>query len=298
MAIKSKRIEEIGKKKIVQDSIFIFLGALLQAVGYSLFVAPASIVPGGVYGISIAINHLTKNVFSFFPDGLPIGATALLFNIPLFLLATKKLGLSSGGKTIATFFLTSLFTDLIGQITQRQPLVENDLILASVYGGAILGLGVLFTFKAGSTSAGTDVVARIIAKGNNIRINKALLLTDSLVVLFGLIAFGDWKIPLYSLITLFVFSSVVGMLQPENPNKAIFIISNDLEGIRNAVKQLNLRGTIIHGQGMYAGVEREVFFIFAERKHLPRLRKRILEVDPSAFISTMNASIDTVPRIT
>lgn len=286
------------RKNIIRDSIFVVLGAFLQALGYAVFIAPASIIPGGVYGIAIALNHLSQGLFSFFPNGLPIGITALFFNVPLFLLAMKKLGLSSGGKTVATFLLISLFTDLISGYMGNKPLVEDDMLLASVYGGTILGLGVFMTFKAGSTSAGTDVLARIIAKGTNKRISEIILIVDSLVVAFGLLVFADWKVPLYSLITIFVYSWAIGLLQPENPNKAVVIVSTNPLALRDVIiNELKLRGTFLHGQGFYEGVERDIIFLIVERKHMTRLKKLVLETDPNAFISTTNATNDTIPKI-
>jgi uncharacterized membrane protein YczE len=143
-------------KKNVADYTLIVIGAFLQALSYSLFLAPYKIVPGGVYGISIVLHHVTQGLFSFMPEGLPMGATALCFNVPLLLLAMKKLGLASGPKTIVTFVLISIFTDSFSYLFANQPLVENDSFIACFYGGAILGLGVTCVFRAQSTSAGTD----------------------------------------------------------------------------------------------------------------------------------------------
>lgn len=100
-------------KRNVMDYSLIVVGSFLQALSYVLFLAPYKIVPGGVYGISIVIHYVTKDLFPFFPDGLPMGATALCFNIPLMILAMKKIGLSSGPKTIVTFLLISIFYRLI-----------------------------------------------------------------------------------------------------------------------------------------------------------------------------------------
>ena len=80
-------------KRNVMDYSLIVVGSFLQALSYVLFLAPYKIVPGGVYGISIVIHYVTKDLFPFFPDGLPMGATALCFNIPLMILAMKKIGL-------------------------------------------------------------------------------------------------------------------------------------------------------------------------------------------------------------
>lgn len=278
----------------MQDFLYILFGSFLEALAYSAFIAPANIVPGGVYGITIALNHLTKGLFSFAPDGLPIGTMALFFNVPLLLLAIRKLGLGSGPKTVLTFVLISLFTDAIGTFLGGRELVPGDKILASFYGGAILGLGVYFVFQAGSTSAGTDVLGRVIAKGSNIKLSNAIIIIDSIVVLFGLLVFRDLSVPLYSWLTIFVYGQVVSFLQPENPKKAVFIVSPKLDELKGLlIDKLNLRGTYMHGKGMYKGEEREIIFTIVERKSLPKVKNGVWEIDPMAFISTMDASSET-----
>lgn len=291
--LRNKFLDE-GQSFTMQDFLYILFGSFLEALAYSAFIAPANIVPGGVYGITIALNHLTKGLFSFAPDGLPIGTMALFFNVPLLLLAIRKLGLGSGPKTVLTFVLISLFTDAIGTFLGGRELVPGDKILASFYGGAILGLGVYFVFQAGSTSAGTDVLGRVIAKGSNIKLSNAIIIIDSIVVLFGLLVFRDLSVPLYSWLTIFVYGQVVSFLQPENPKKAVFIVSPKLDELKGLlIDKLNLRGTYMHGKGMYKGEEREIIFTIVERKSLPKVKNGVWEIDPMAFISTMDASSET-----
>lgn len=282
----------LKKSKPVMDAMYIVFGALLQSLAYSFFLASANIVPGGVYGTTIAINHLTKGIFSFAPDGLPIGTMALFFNVPLLILASKKLGLSSGGKTVATFLLISIFTDLFLALAAHIGFEVEDRLLSAFYGGAILGLGVFFVFKAGSTSAGTDVLGRVIANGRNVKLSDCIIVIDSLVVIFGLIAFKDWTVPLYSWLTIFVYGKVVDFLQPENPQKAIFIVTPYTLKVKDKLltEYSDARGTILQGKGMYRGEEREVIFMITERKMMARIKKTVQSVDPTAFISTMDAS--------
>ena len=272
------------------------VGAFLQALSYVLVLAPFKIVPGGVYGISIVLHYVTKGVFSIFPDGLPMGATALCFNVPLLLLAMKKIGLSSGPKTIVTFVLISVFTDTLSYFCGTEPLVENDTFIACFYGGAILGIGVTCVFKAQSTSAGTDVLARVIANNSNLKVSNMIIILDSAIVMLGLIVFQDWAVPLYSWFAIFVYGKVVEMFQTENPNRAVFIVSKKTQEIKDLiVGKMGMRGTFLHGRGMYEGKEKEIIFTIAERKDMPRLKDEIKEIDPNAFISTMHASKDS-PR--
>lgn len=272
---------------------FIVAGAFLQALSYVLFLAPYKIVPGGVYGISIVLHYTTQSVFSFLPDGLPMGITALCFNIPLMLIAMKKIGLSSGAKTVVTFLLVSVFVDSLTYIIGDEQLVANDRFIAGFYGGVILGLGVSLVFRAGGTSAGTDVVARLLANNSNLKVSNMIIAVDSCVVLLGLIAFQDWAVPLYSWFTIFVYGKIVEMLQAENPNRAVFIVSRKPAELKDLiVGKLGMRGTFIHGRGMYEGKEKEIIFTIAERKDLRLLKDEVKQVDPQAFISTMQASKD------
>lgn len=283
-------------KNNVADYSLIVVGSFLQALAYVLFLAPYKIVPGGVYGISIVLHHLTKGVFSFFPEGLPLGAMALCFNIPLLFLAMKKIGLSSGPKTIVTFLLISFLTDALSFFVGNTPLVENDPFIACFYGGAALGLGVTCIFRAQSTSAGTDVLARVISGHSNMKVSHTIILIDSVIVILGLLVFQDWAVPLYSWFTIFVYGKIVEMFQTENPNRAVFIVSNYTAEVKELlVDKMGLRGTFLHGRGMYAGKEKEIIFTIAERKDLPRIKNGVKAIDPDAFISTMHASKDS-PR--
>lgn len=280
----------------IKDYSLILIGSFLQALAYVVFMAPYKIVPGGVYGISIVIHYVTEGVFSFMPEGLPMGLTALCFNIPLMVLAMKKIGLESGPKTIVTFLLISVFTDLFSYWIGYDSLVENDHFIAGFYGGAILGIGVTCVFRAQSTSAGTDVLARVIANQSNLKVSNVIITLDSAIVMFGLIVFRDWAVPLYSWFTIFVYGKIVEMFQPENPSRAVFIVSKKTDQLKDLIlNKLNMGGTFLHGRGMYKGEEQEIIFTLTERKDLRRLKDEVKEIDPQAFVSTMHASKDS-PR--
>lgn len=293
MEQKSLQPTKTALNNAMKDYSLIIVGAFLQALSYVLFMTPYKIVPGGVYGISIVIHHVTKGILPIFPDGFPLGATALCFNIPLMILAMKKIGLASGPKTVVTFLLISIFTDTLSYFL-GEPLVQNDPFLAAFYGGAILGIGVTCIFKAQSTSAGTDVLARVLSVNSNLKVSNLIILFDSAIVMLGLIVFQDWAIPLYSWFTIFVYGKVIEMFQTENPNRAVFIVSPKTEEIKELiVNKLGMRGTFIHGQGMYEGQEKKIIFTIADRKDMPHLSKEIKKIDPDSFVSIMHASKDS-----
>lgn len=174
--------------------------------------------------------------------------------------------------------------------------MENDHFIAGFYGGAILGIGVTCVFKAQSTSAGTDVLARVIANQSNMKVSNVIIALDSAIVMLGLIVFRDWAVPLYSWFTIFVYGKIVEMFQTENPSRAVFIVSKKTDQLKDLIlNKLKLGGTFLHGRGMYKGEEQDIIFTLAERKDLRRLKDEIKEIDPQAFVSTMHASKDA-PR--
>lgn len=287
---------DIFSKSNFRDILLIVAGSIIMSIAYAAFIAPNNIVPGGVYGISIVINHITKGIFAFAPDGFPLGITAIFFNIPLFILAARNLGRFSAGKTVVTFLLIAFFTDLISSYIGNSDFVAGDTLLASFYGGALLGLSVFMIFMAQSTCAGTDTLSRVIARRKNIKISTIIMIIDSSIVMMGLIAFGDWRVPLYSWVTIFIYGKVVDILQPQNTHKAVFIISDKPKEIRDAiVGRMGMRGTFLHGKGMYEGNEREVIYLIVQRKNIISLKREVLSIDPKAFISTNDASQDSIP---
>ena len=262
---------------------FIILGAFILATGFVFFITPYKIVPGGVYGISIVLHYLF---------GTPVGMMALCFDIPLTVIGVKILGPRFGFKTVLGFSLTAIFTDTLTWIWGFEPLVKGDALLSSIFGGLLLGLGLGLIFKSKATSGGSDIVATIIAKYTKLPIGQLMILVDSVIVLFGLLVFRDWKIPLYSWIVIFITGRVIdGVLEGINYEKSLFIISDKHEEIREKIiSGLNRGGTIIEGKGMYNMADRKIIFTVISRRELAMLEEYIQEIDPKAFLTVFDAS--------
>ena len=284
--------DKIFSKKWVIDYLFIIVGSFILASGFVFFVTPHKIVPGGVYGISIVVHYLTKGVFSFWPDGVPIGLFALMIDIPLVIAGIKILGPRFGVKTITGSVLTATFTDLI---TWFRPVADaplvNDVLLSSVFGGVLIGFGLGLIFKSRATSGGSDIVAMIIAKYTNIQIGRLMIYVDSVIVLFGLFAFGDWAIPLYSWIVIYITGKVIDItLEGADYNKALMIISKQHELIKKKlIVDLNRGGTYLNGEGMYTGEEKQIIYTVVSRREVAVLKEYISNIDPEAFITVMDA---------
>jgi len=192
--------DKLFSAKWFKSYALIAVGTFLVSVGYVMFISPNKIVPGGIYGISIMLHYLL---------GTPIGLTALVFNIPLTLIGTKLLGPRFGTRTVVAFVLTSIYVDALYYLYGSEPLVPNEMLLSSIFGGLFIGIGVAMTFKAKSTSGGSDVIAMILQKYTRWPSGQLMMLVDGSIVAISLFVFGDWKIPLFSLITIFVVGRVI-----------------------------------------------------------------------------------------
>lgn len=270
----------------------IIIGSFILAAGFVYFITPYRIVPGGVYGIAIVLHYMTKGVWDFMPSGLPIGLTGLILNIPLTIAGIKILGPRFGIKTVIGFILTSVFIDLLTMLRGEAPLVENDALLSSIFGGVLIGAGLGLIFKSKATSGGSDIVAMIIAKHTRLPLGQLMIYVDSGIVLIGLAAFGDWKIPLYSWIVIFITGKVIDVvLEGISYNKSVMIISNHYEEIRKKIiEDLNRSGTLFRGEGMYRGEPKTVIYTVLTRRELAILESHIHKIDPDAFLTVTDAS--------
>ena len=154
-----------------------------------------------------------------------------------------------------------------------------------------MGVGVGLIFKSRASSGGSDVVASILSKYTKIPLGTQLMMVDSVIVVLGFLVFQDWKIPLYSWLTIFIMGKVIDLvLQGFSDDKAMFIISDKSEEIRQfIVNDLKRGGTILQGQGMYFRTEKEVLFIVANRRYIPDIHNSIFKIDPRAFITVVDA---------
>ena len=274
--------DKIFSKAWFWDTALIIIGTFSLAVGIVFFIAPYKFVPGGVYGISIVLHHLL---------GTPIGLVSLCMDIPLLLIGIKLLGNKFGVKTFIGIVLTAVFVDALGRIWGNNPLVEGDALLSGIFGGVLVGLGLGFVFRAKATSGGTDIVAMILSKYIHLPLGQLLIYIDSVIVLIGLIAFQDWKIPLYSWLVIFVTGKVVDtVLEGISVDKVVIIISEKNEEIREKlIFKMDRGGTYLHAQGMYEGIDKKVIYTNISRRELPILLAHIRDIDPTAFVSVMDA---------
>ncbi len=279
-------------KHWIWNYVQLTVGAFILAMGYVLFVTPYKIVPGGIYGVSIIIHYLTKSLFPFAPNGLPVGMTGFILDIPLTLFGMRILGTKFGVRNFIGLGLTSVFIDSGTLVWGYNPLVTNDPLLSSIFGGVLFGIGLGLIFKSKGATGGTDTIAMIIAKHTRAPLGQLLIYIDSTVVLLGLVAFGDWKIPLYSWIVIFITGKVIdGVMQGFNYEKTVIIISEHYEEIRKKILfDLDRGGTYFLGEGMYEGKPKKIIYTNISRRELGTLIEYIKEIDPNAFLTVMDAN--------
>ncbi len=290
-------------KQWFYDYSMILIGTFIMAAGFVFFITPHKIVPGGVYGIAIVINDLTQGMFpnGFFglfvetfhqyKDGLPIGLVSYIINVPLLILGVKILGPRFGFKTIVGFTACSFFIDLLTSFWGLDPLA-SDTLLSCVFGGILIGVGLALIFKAKGTTAGSDIIAMIIAKYTNISLGKLIIYIDSIIVLLALVAFKDWQIPLYSWIVIYITGKAIDLtMDGADYNKALIIISEKHEMIKDKIlADFDRGGTYFHGEGMWSGSKKQIIYTIVSRREMSILKSYISKVDANAFITVMNTS--------
>lgn len=284
--------DKVFSKKWIKDYFFILIGSFILAAGFVFFVTPHKIVPGGVYGIAIVVHYISEGMFSFWPEGIPIGLFGLVLNIPLTIAGVKILGPRFGIKTVVGFVLTSVFIDGITYFRPggNVPLVD-DVLLSSVFGGVLIGFGLGLIFKSRATSGGSDIIAMIIAKYTNLQLGKLMIYVDSVIVLLALFAFQDWHIPLYSWIVIYISGRAIDMtIEGADYNKALLIISKKhLEIKEKLLTDLERGGTYLSGEGMFTGEKKQIIYTVVSRREVAILEEFISKIDPEAFITIMDA---------
>ena len=275
--------EKLFSRRWFYSYSLILIGAFILAAGFVFFITPYKLVPGGVFGVGIVLYHLL---------GIPVGLTGLVFNIPLTIVGIKLLGPRFGVKTVVGFVLTSVFIDGLTYLIGDMALVEDDALLSSIFGGVLIGFGLGLIFKAKASSGGTAILSQIVAKYTRMPLGQTLIIIDSVIVLLGLVAFGDWKIPLYSWIVIFITGKVIDItMEGMSYEKTIFIISDKYEEIRHKIlNDIRRGGTYIDGKGMYNNSDKKIIFVNVTRRELSILTEFVNEIDPKAFLTVIEAS--------
>lgn len=268
------------------------VGAFILASGFVFFMRPYQIVPGGVSSLGMIMNHI-------FPS-IEMGTFAMMFDIPLMLIGFRVFGGGFGAKTVIAAFLSPLFMNLLSYLVPGQNPAEmfggvmdfsNDMIMVCVFGGALVGAGVGLVIRAGATTGGTDIVALLMQKYLGIGFARSLFIADASIVILGIIVFGDWKLPMYSLVTIFVSTKVVDfVIDGASYDKLLFIISDKHSELESFILEDMERGaTYIKSSGMYTRKDKDMVFLVVSRREVNAVQAKIKEIDPHSFVVVVTA---------
>lgn len=259
-------------KKNLKKFLFLTLGAFLVAIGLEFFYVPNNIIDGGIIGVSIILSYL-KNI--------PLGALLISLNIPFFLFGYKKLGKRFLVSSFYAILCLGGFVTLIGSCCK----ITQNLLLAAVFGGVIIGAGVGLILRNNGSLDGTEVIAMTITKKLSFSVGEIIMFFN----IFILIAAGfvfDWDRAMYSLLGYFViFKTIDTILEGFDSSKAMMIVTDKPDEIaRTIMHELNRGVTFLHGQGAYTGIDRKIVYCIVNRLELSKIRDIVIDRDKDAFI--------------
>lgn len=274
-------LELINKKSYIKRTITFLIGLLLIALSYNIFLAPNNLVPGGVTGLAIIINNF-----------VPIDSSLIIlfFNIILLLVSYLTLGKEKTRATILGALLLPVFISLTSSITDLFYIDTSQLLLSSVFGGALFGFGAGLVFKAGFSTGGTDIINLIVSKYFKTGIGTSMLLTDGLIVLGSSFAFGMTRL-MYSIIILYIISFMSDrVILGISDSKAFYIITDKDDEVKEYIlNSLNHGVTIFKAKGGFKKENRNVLMCVLPTKEYYRLRTGISEIDKDAFFVVTDA---------
>ncbi|MEW5783531.1 MAG: YitT family protein [Bacillota bacterium] len=266
-------------KRYLGEVLAILLGTLVMAVAMNMFLVPHRLAAGGISGLGVILFHLF---------GIPVGLTILAANIPMFVIAYFLLGRRV---VIQSLLGTIFFSAAIELMAPFLGVATQDMLLASVYGGVIMGLGLGLVFRYRGSTGGTTILSLILNKVAGLSTGQGLLGGDLVVIVLAVFVFGS-EVALYAVLSLFISSWVIDVVQEGlGMAKAATIITSRGEEInRRLLQELGRGVTRLEGQGGYTGEGREVLLCVVTRPQVAQLKRIIHELDPKAFLIIGNAT--------
>ena len=262
-------------KQTIIDYIVIAIGAFIFSFGIAMFTSPNNIAPGGVSGIGTMLNHLFN---------IPIGSVIIAFNIPLFVFSFKKFGKSFFKKSLFATFLTSTFIDILPYILEKHYVYSP--LLASIFGGVSIGVGVGIIFLRGGTTGGADILAKLIKqKHPHLSLGTLVFIIDAIIVIATLFVYGSIEALLYSTISFFVTSRAVdAIIFGAARSKMLLIITTQPQQIAKRIMNDIQHGvTLIPASGGYTNEEKTILLSVVRPNEVAEINKIVKEIDRSAF---------------
>ena len=264
----------------VRSCGIITLGAVIDALAFDWFVAPHQIAMGGVTGLAQIVNALVPV--------LPVGVLSILVNVPLFLAGWRLLGGRLLVSSLYAMAVSSLAIDVIAWMHTFPPM---DPILATLYGGAGMGVGLGLVFSQGATTGGTDIIGKLLKlKFPWLPIGKLVMIPDMVVVILAAVVFGTVNAALYGLIQMYLLSKVMDMiLYGWDTSRVAYIITDRWEETVQGLLDMNRGVTLLQGKGAYTGAEKQVLLVAFRQREIVPIKRMLREIDPKAFFIVCDA---------
>jgi len=270
---------KLNKKDLrrnLADLTLIVIGSAIMAIGYALFLIPHHFVPGGVSGIAIIVNYFTR---------LPVGTLIMVLNIPVFVFGIKIMGRKYGLRSLLGMVISSLLIDFFYEVVKLKSATDNA-VLAAIYGGFMLGIGLGLVFRGRASTGGTDIIGQILNKHTGVSVGIGIMLVDFFIISASGLAYKDLEAPLYGYIVLFISTKVIDMiLEGWNYTKLVIITSTQTEKIQDFIlNTLDRSGTALKSRSLYLNRDGETIITVIHRKQMAELREFIKSVDDNAFV--------------
>ncbi|MFC0045314.1 YitT family protein [Metabacillus iocasae] len=270
--------QALSTRNIIKRTFFIFVGAVFMAVGLEAFLVPNQVIDGGIVGISIILAHLT---------GVKLGVYLFVCNLPFFFIGYKQIGKTFAISTLFAVSVLSLSTLLFHSL----PAFTTDTLLAAVFGGIILGIGVGLVIRYGGSLDGTEILAILFNKRTPFSVGETIMFFNLFILGSAGFVFG-WDRAMYSLMAYFIaFKTIDVVIQGLDESKSAWIISDEFEQIGETILARLGRGvTYLNGEGGYTGDDKKVIFCVITRLEEAKLKAIVEEIDSGAFFAVASIS--------
>lgn len=260
----------------------ILLGSLIMAYGIIVFLSPNKVATGGTAGLAIVFNAITK---------VSISSLMILINLPLILLSIKYLGKEFALKTVICIVSISIFTFIFDFVKLKA--LSDELLLATLYGGVTVGIGLGLIFKGGASAGGGTILAKILSVKYRFKTSNVILGLDTIVVVLVALTYNSIELALWSLISIFATSKLIDtILVGANNQKIVHISSSKNLTILSSLisDQLGIKGTIVKGRELGETENKDIIFILIEKNKLNTLKQIAFQFDTDVKMIVMEAA--------
>ncbi len=264
--------------QLLAKFIFITTGAVMMAVALEIFLIPNSVIDGGITGISIILSEVTP---------IPLGLFIFIINVPFLIIGYKQIGKTFAFSTLYGITVMSLMTAFLHHV---DPLT-NDKILASMFGGVILGFGIGLVIRFGGSLDGTEIVAILLSKRFHMPVGQIVMIINVFIFAVAGFVFG-WDSAMFSIFTYYIAAKVMDIVvEGLEESKSVTIISSEYEEISQAiVDRLGRSTTFMYAKGGYSKEDTQMIYCVVTRLELAKLRTIVQDIDPSAFLAIEHVS--------